>query len=435
MWIVYLSSKHSRDNRIKELQRQQKEIADLIADRITHLPAEYLPEVNSGSTVDQIASFLDRQILLLEEIEQFRTEVEHLQKEAAVLRCKLDRSEHDIACKDDFINHRPAMRLRRQEIEGPQNQVESLRNEVVAKDKKVAELKSLLKTKVAYWRNQVDLHHDCGNERRHEAAIVTMEEELDISSELGSLHEARASQFSTRIAQLEPQVALLNNIKDLIHTMFTAPAEYDRFAVTCFVQALSENGVRLSEFGIDPARFASYLTWAQAKVKSESSPVVPVEGFRRAGTFFPLSGSFASASQVDESSSPLPQQGLGSLGTNWVCPRCLLPQASTTNNAATASTDAKPIPVLDGIEAPQSRGSLSDSNSTNLADTNASAGSGVPAGQSPSTPGFPTQPASAEDPPAPSSPSGPNFPSFAELLKEQRKQTSTKPVFQPPKFI
>jgi hypothetical protein len=97
----------------------------------------------------------------------------------------------------------------------------------------------------------------------------------------------------------ELKAAKLNKLTDLIHEMSTSSEMWHRLAVTIVVGSMPDRGLNLAEFGIDQARFQTYLQWASDMISNKTSALNPTEGFR--GPVLLLTGGGEDASQVGTS--------------------------------------------------------------------------------------------------------------------------------------
>ncbi|KAG9204989.1 hypothetical protein G6514_009447 [Epicoccum nigrum] len=81
----------------------------------------------------------------------------------------------------------------------------------------------------------------------------------------------------------EHKAARLNRLTELLHEMSSSSETRYRFSSTLIVDAMAIRGINLAEFGIDRARFETYLKWASDVLANNTNALNPTDGFRGPG--------------------------------------------------------------------------------------------------------------------------------------------------------
>jgi Trp operon repressor len=156
------------------------------------------------------------------------------------------------------------------------------------------------KSKVQAWKYECDkLESSLQVVRQQDDKIEELENKVQTLDQVKESLSEENRNLRATVFPNERKAAKLNEMTELIHEMSTSSVMWHRLAVTIFGGSMADRGLNLAEFGIDQARFQTYLQWASDMISNKTSAFNPTEGFR--GPVLLLTGGGEDASQVGTS--------------------------------------------------------------------------------------------------------------------------------------
>ncbi|KAF9701442.1 hypothetical protein EKO04_001051 [Ascochyta lentis] len=237
--------------------------------------------------------------------------------------------------------------LKRQRAKEESHKLEMARKEQVIIDciTQITELES----KLTLWKAQNS--HEVHNElvylqaqREYQAALDAKDMEIHLrDAEISSL-TVEVQNKSTAVYQLEQQVVMFNNLKELLLSLVEVGNQRQQIAVIICVAHFLRCGIDVTELGIDPLQLQTYFDWATMAIDGYPSALAPTEGLRLKGVRYPLSRSFVRDGETFTANKSFFAQPLPSSQSHWSPQQHTKPVISNSarfpNNSNGASSES-----------------------------------------------------------------------------------------------